>query len=142
MLTASKKFADSLVSYRRIIATTTAPSECRDESAFAISGRSVTMVSPLTKFPPPRPQFRHSDSAGQRGGGGAVRESHEQLFGEVVQLLSGMGVGYVKEASSGRIFGASRRYLGEKVWRLLKEGARVRFSDSGHRTIKDVAVIG
>ena len=71
-----------------------------------------------------------------------MRESHGHYLGEVVQLLSDMGVGYVKEAGSGRIYGASRRYLGEKVWRLLKEGARIRFSDSGRRTIKNVSVVG
>lgn len=97
------------------------------------------MVPPLTKYR--RPQFRNGDRASIRGGAGAVRESQGHLLGQVVQLLNDMGVGYVKEAGSGRIYGASRRYLGEKVWRLLKEGARIRFSDSGRRTIKDVSVV-
>ncbi len=94
------------------------------------------------RFSRPQPKFFDPEGEGQRGGsGGAVRESHGHLLGQVVQLLNDMGVGYVKEAGSGRIYGASRRYLGEKVWRLLKEGARIRFSDSGRRTIKDVSVV-
>lgn len=97
------------------------------------------MVAPVAKHP--RIQFRKSDTEGSIGGGGAVRESHAHLLGQVVQLLNDMGVGYVKEAGSGRIYGASRRYLGEKIWRLLKEGARIRFSDSGRRTIRNVSVV-
>lgn len=107
------------------------------------------MASRVLKDPPTqfrisrtKPRLLDPEGEGHRGGsGGAVRESHGHLLGQVVQVLNDMGVGYVKEAGSGRIYGASRRYLGEKVWRLLKEGARIRFSDSGRRTIKDVSVV-
>ena len=58
-------------------------------------------------------------------------DSEIKNVGVVVSLQQDLGSGYIKDVVTGRLYGISRKFIGEDQWNLLKEQAHVLFTDNG-----------
>ena len=60
-------------------------------------------------------------------------------MGIVVTASADLGIGYVEESKTGKLYGFSRRFLGERVFSALRVGEHVEFYENGHNSIASLA---
>ena len=53
-------------------------------------------------------------------------------------LNQDIGVGYVKESTSGLLYGLSRKFIGADVWNRLREDTEIEFEDNGRNAASKV----
>lgn len=78
----------------------------------------------------------------ESGAGRGNQASAERHVGVVAILEQELGAGYIRELSSGQLFGVSRKFLGSETWSRLKRETRVSFTDNGRGCVNsDLMVI-